>query len=127
MDKIRKNEEEDSVSSDDEDWIRDSLHYGKRMPRKSTAGNPDSYFQFFKDILCQTMIDKNNRILKMNNFPISVETGTKLSKVHYIFQMLGVNVVYVRNFEGMLVGEITKEKFLNLRYSMPSSNRMNKL
>ena len=88
--------------------------------KRSVSSNPNHYFQFFKQIIRKTDIDYNERILKFNTMPIIVNINAKLVKIHYLFQMLGVSVIYVINFDGQLVGEITKEKFLNLRYSTPT-------
>ena len=49
--------------------------------------------------------------------PVIINHNAKLVKMHYLFQMLGVTVIYVINYNGDLVGEVTKEKFLNLRHS----------
>jgi hypothetical protein len=49
--------------------------------------------------------------------PVVVNINAKLVKMHYLFQMLGVTVIYVINYNGDLVGEVSKEKFLNLRHS----------
>lgn len=95
-------------------------HVG-RMSKKSMQGNPENYFQFFKHVMTRTKLDKKNTTLRYNSFPTSVEWCTKVSKIHYLFQMLGVSVIYVRGEEGLLSGEITKENFLNYRYQVPST------
>jgi hypothetical protein len=91
------------------------------MSKNSAAGNPDTIFQFLKEILSMTVLDKENEILGFNSFPTSVETGTKIVKCHYLFHLLGVNVIYVRDKKGFVVGEITRERLLSLRYQLPSA------
>jgi len=68
--------------------------------RKSISEAPGHYFQFFKQIIRKTKIDFDNRRLKLNNMPITVVIKAKLVKIHYLFQMLGVSLIYVVNYDG---------------------------
>jgi len=89
------------------------------MSKRSTLQNPDSYFQFFRNILLQIKLDKKDNTLRYNNFPTTVEWRTTIAKMHYVYQMMGVNVVYVRGRNGRIIGELTKTRFLGLRYKTP--------
>ena len=79
-----------------------------------TSGN--DYMRFLVEILCTLPMDWNLSKLKFNTFPATVDTETKLVKVHFLFQMLGVGVIFVVNHSNQLKGTITREQFLNFRY-----------
>lgn len=88
------------------------------MSKRSLAGNPESYFQFFRQIIFKKSIRLEHPSLQYNSFPISVRMDTKLVKVHYLFEMLGTSWIFVRGEKEYLKGHITKQAFLNLRYSL---------
>lgn len=76
----------------------------------------DEYYLFTKFVLARMTTDWENTVLKFNSYPICVDENTKLVKVHFLFQMLGVRAVYIAK-RGEYIGVITLEKFLNLRYT----------
>ncbi len=93
-----------------------------KVGRASISNNQEMYFQFFKNVLYNKQVDFNNALLHFNSFPTSVRVDTKLIKVHYLFQMLGTNWIFVRGEREHLRGFIPKRKFLNLRYALQSDN-----
>jgi len=76
----------------------------------------DEYFLFAYLVLARMHVDWENPILKFNSYPICVDGATKLVKVHFLFQMLGVGAIYIAD-RGKYQGKITLEAFLNLRYT----------
>lgn len=90
----------------------------RKMSKRSVAGNPESYFQFFRQIIYKKCIKIEHPALQFNSFPTSVRMDTKLVKVHYLFEMLGTSWIFVRGEKEVLKGHITKQAFLNLRYSL---------
>jgi hypothetical protein len=91
---------------------------GRKVSKRSLAGNPESYFQFFRQIIFKKEVRLEHPALQLNSFPISVRLDTKLVKVHYLFEMLGTSWIFVRGEKEHLKGHITKQAFLNLRYSL---------
>lgn len=79
--------EERIVDSDDDSYeeYKFTEKVSRRMSKNSNAGNPENYFQFLKDILSITNLDKDNTILAFNTFPTTVDSSTKVVKCHYIF------------------------------------------
>lgn len=73
--------------------------------------------QFLVQILNSLHVNWSLSKLHFNHFPATVDQHTKLVKVHFLFQMLGVGVIFVVNYSNQLLGKITREKFLNLRYA----------
>ena len=61
-----------------------------------------------------TPIDFNSQRLAKNPSPTILTEETPLSKIHFIFTMLNVNVVYVAKW-GKIRGIITKLDFINKR------------
>lgn len=92
------------------------------MSKKSLYGNPELYFQFFRQIIYKKEIRLEHPSLHFNSFPTSARTDTKLVKIHYLFQMLGVSWIFVRGEREHLKGFVTKQNFLNLRYSLQTSS-----
>lgn len=97
-----------------------SMYHNARKSIRGTLGGAESHFSFFKDIMMKIKLDRTDSVLKLNPFPITVDWDTTVAKIHYLFQMLGVNVVYVVGEEHTVIGEITKSRFLSLRYQTPS-------
>jgi len=97
--KIRIQEEADGVAKED-----------------SAVKVEDEYFLFTYLVLSRMHVDWENPILKFNSYPICVDGSTKLVKVHFLFQMLGVGAIYIAD-RGKYQGKITLEGFLNLRYT----------
>lgn len=93
-----------------------SQYPGLKEALKLGGRNNKNYMQFFVEILSSQPMDWTTEKLKFNNFPALVENNTKLVKVHYMFQMLGVGVIFVVDQSSQLIGKITREQFLNLRY-----------
>jgi len=82
----------------------------------SAIAQADEYYLFVKLVLSKMSPDWNNPVIKFNSYPICVDKSTKLIKVHFLFQMLGVGAVYVAD-RGRFEGKLSLEKFLNLRYT----------
>lgn len=78
--------------------------------------NGNEYYLFADLILSRMAADWENPTIKFNSYPIRVDADTKLVKLHFLFQMLGVGAIYVDK-RGKYVGKITLEAFLNLRYT----------
>ena len=72
--------------------------------------------KFLKNVLSVLPVDWNVHKLKFNRFPASVNLNSKLVQVHYLFQMLGVGVIFVVDDSNILYGKISREDFINLRY-----------
>lgn len=85
-------------------------------PENSTVKVEDEYYLFTHLVLSKMHVDWENPILKFNSYPITVDGSTKLVKVHFLFQMLGVGAIFIAN-RGKYEGKITLDSFLNLRYS----------
>lgn len=71
---------------------------------------------FLKNVLSVLPVDYDVPRLKFNRFPASVNMKSKLVHVHYLFQMLGVGVIFVVDDSNILYGKISREDFINLRY-----------
>jgi len=91
---------------------------GMRLSKRSLRGNPEEVFQYFRQVIFKKQIDLSHPALRCNSFPTTVRVDTKLVKVHYIFQMLGTSWIFVRGEKEHLKGYISKQAFLNLRYSL---------
>jgi len=76
----------------------------------------NEYYAFCKVVLNKMIPDWDNPCIKFNSLPICVDAKTKIIKVHFLFQMLGVHSVYIAE-RGRFRGKLTLEKFLNLRYT----------
>lgn len=80
----------------------------------------DEYYLFLNLILKQMQVDWECPVLKYNSYPICVDVDTKLVKIHYLFQMLGIGAVFVCDM-GSYIGKFSLPDFLNLRYSEPTA------
>lgn len=89
---------------------------GEKIRKITQKTQPESKFHFLKSILVFMKVDWDSTKLKFHRFPASVNIETKLLQVHYLFQMLGIGVVFVVNDSNELYGKITIEEFINLRY-----------
>ena len=76
----------------------------------------DEYYLFIKLVLSKMKVDWPNHIVKWNSHPICVDNHTKLMKVHFLFQMLGCQSIFITQ-RGVLKGNLSLMKFLNLRYT----------
>jgi len=76
----------------------------------------DEYYCFVKMVVSKMVPDWNNPVIKFNSYPICVDKSTKIIKVHFLFQMLGISAIFVCN-RGKFEGKLNLEKFLNLRYT----------
>lgn len=113
-----KVESEKKRKLDRERRLNNSNIPGRKVSKRSLAGNPESYFQFFRQIVFKKEVILDHPALLYNSFPVSVRMDTKLVKVHYLFEMLGTSWIFVRGEKEHLKGQITKQCFLNLRYSL---------
>jgi hypothetical protein len=98
------------------DLVRQRWEEKRNGVQESAITNMDEYYCFVKLVLSKMTPDWNNPIIKFNSYPICVDKSTKLIKVHFLFQMLGIGAVYVAN-RGKFEGKLSLEKFLNLRYT----------
>ena len=59
-------------------------------------------------------VDFSSELLNADDSPFSINESTPLSKIHFLFIMLGLNQVYVIK-KGILVGMINRESFTKSR------------
>ena len=59
-------------------------------------------------------VDFSSELLNADDSPFSINESTPLSKIHFLFIMLGLNQVYVIK-KGILVGMISRESFTKSR------------
>ena len=71
---------------------------------------------FLELVFSRMTVDWENPIIRYNTYPIVVDEQTKLVKIHFLFQMLGIGQVFVAD-RGQLQGKLSLESFLNLRYT----------
>ena len=83
------------------------------------AAHSQKLNDFLKNVLSVLPVDYSVPKLKFNRFPASVNMKSKLVHVHYLFQMLGVGVIFVVDDSNILYGKISREDFINLRYKKP--------
>lgn len=67
------------------------------------------------ELMSNINIDFSDEQLKVNLMPVIVDEATPMVKLHYLFLMLGVPVIWIQKFNGQLTGKITKEDFLNFK------------
>lgn len=106
-----------------EELFLNSIRKVRDRAQEKAAGNPpdpnriiDEYYLFTKLVLHKMKVEWRHPIVRFNSHPICVDADTKLVKVHYLFQMLGVNLIFVTK-RGKITGKVLLEKFLNLRYT----------
>jgi len=87
----------------------------------------DVLHDFLKSILKTLPIDWTVPKLKYTNHPASVHLDTKTVRIHYLFQMLGVSVIFIVTDNSRLYGKITREEFINLRYRKDLVNKARKI
>lgn len=75
----------------------------------------DEYYLFLRQFLVTMHVDWEHPEIKFNSYPICVDKSAKLIKVHYLFQMLGVDSMFVAD-RGKLIGRLKIETFLNYKY-----------
>lgn len=92
------------------------ITYQPVMEKLSKKNQNKKLHDFLKNVLSVLPIDWDIPKLKFNKFPASVNTDSRLVQVHYLFQMLGVGVIFVVNDSNELHGKISREDFINLRY-----------
>lgn len=66
-----------------------------------------------KEEFFSKIIDYANKLLHFDRSPVSVNLSAHLSKVHYLFIMLGISTVFVID-KGVLKGVIKRNYFLGL-------------
>lgn len=76
----------------------------------------DEYYLFIKLIFSKMKVDWQNHLVKWNSHPILVDRNTKIIKLHFLFQMLGIQSILIAE-RGKYKGRLTLMKFLNLRYT----------
>ena len=106
-----------------EERFLNAIRKVRERAHEKAAGSPpdpnriiDEYYLFTKLVLYKMKIEWKHPIVRFNSYPICVDAGTKLIKVHYLFQMLGVKTIFVMK-KGAIIGKIMLDKFLNLRYT----------
>ena len=75
----------------------------------------DEYFLFLRQFMVALDVDWQHPEIMFNSYPISVDESAKLIKIHYLFQMLGVDSMFVSR-QGELTGRLKLESFLNIKY-----------
>ena len=71
--------------------------------------------QLVTELLSSIPIDFKDSKLSIEHFPVIVSESTKLIKVHYLFLMLGVDIIWVQSSKAVLMGKITKDDFLTFK------------
>jgi len=100
----------------DKDEMGEALAYVVAKSRGEAEDQDTATSLFLELVLCRMTTDWENPILRYNTYPIVVDETTKLVKVHFLFQMLGIGQVFVGD-RGKLQGKLTITNFLNLRYT----------
>ena len=105
--------------------FKDSLVRGDRVTlafERDTAGRmkiakeeSESKRKLITELLSNVPIDFDDEKLNVERFPVVVSEHTKLIKVHFLFLMLGVDIIWVQSAQAVLTGKITKEGFLNFK------------
>ena len=85
---------------------------GKMKAKKEEAENKR---RLLTELLSSISVNFNDERLAVETFPIIVSSDTKLFKVHYLFLMLGIGVIWVQNEQGQLIGKVTKDDFLSFK------------
>jgi len=90
------------------------------IPNSNEATHKSTYFTFFKRVLSNEILDLKDKTLQYNSFPTCVDWNTKLIKIHYIFMMMGVSIIFVKNAENKVIGKIKKTDLVSLRFKKPA-------
>lgn len=75
----------------------------------------DEYYLFIRQFLSTLEVDYDHPALRFNSYPICTDKSCKLVKIHYLFQMLGVDAMFVAD-RGKLLGRMKLETLLNFKY-----------
>ena len=121
---IKLNSVEDSSKSSLRELFEDAIsRYNERKDEEELIedttsileGRKNDIYLFVRKFLAEIDLDYKNKALIFNSYPICVDTTAKLVKVHYLFQMLGVEKLFVTE-RGKLIGKMRLETFLNFKY-----------
>lgn len=103
---------------------RDTARNTRNTPafRRDTVGQEKDFqtelkcdFQLLKELLHNVDISFEDKRFHAEDYPILVNEETSMLKVHYLFLMLQVEIIWVENSSGRLVGKITKDVFLEFK------------
>lgn len=97
--------EKSSMSGAAKNHISDELQNNSIEAIEMTTETKEEIDKFWSNV-----IDFSSPILRVNNAPFSIGDLTSLTKVHFLFVMLGSTQVYVTK-SGKFVGVITNEFF----------------
>jgi H+/Cl- antiporter ClcA len=86
---------------------------GKMKVKKEEAENKR---RLLTELLSNIQVNFGDARLAVETFPIIVSSDTKLFKVHYLFLMLGIGVIWVQDEQGQLIGKVSKEDFLSFKH-----------
>lgn len=89
---------------------RDTAHLAKEQ-----AAELESNLQLLKELLSNVPVSFDDPVFEAETYPIIVNEQTSLMKVHYLFLMLNVDIIWVENSDGELVGRITQDTFLQFK------------
>ena len=70
---------------------------------------------YINQFLRRMAIDFDDSVIRKNTYPILVDSSAKLVKCHYLFQMLGIDTLFVTD-RGRLAGQFSLVNFLNMKY-----------
>lgn len=82
---------------------------------KTKKEEKDLHKKMITELLTNVKVDFNDPILCVNQVPIVVNETVKLIKAHYLFLMLGIQIIWVQQGTGKLVGKLTKNAFLKFK------------
>jgi hypothetical protein len=83
--------------------------------QKDEEADMASNFQLIKELLERLPVNFDDHRFEAETYPVIVNEGVSLLKVHYLFLMLNVDTVWVENSEGELIGKISQDAFLQFK------------
>lgn len=89
---------------------RDTAHM-----EKENEAEIESNLQLLKELLSNVPVSFDDPVFEAETYPLIVNERTSLMKVHYLFLMLNVDIIWVENDDGELVGRITQDTFLQFK------------
>lgn len=87
------------------------------VKKKLRREENDLQKKMIMELLSNVKLNLSDPVLSVDCVPIIVDGNVKLIKVHYMFLMLGVSVIWIQQFNGTLLGKLTKEEFLKFKCS----------
>jgi hypothetical protein len=86
-----------------------------RMKEKARQEEREVNKKITMELLSRVSVDFDSPVLRVNPVPIMASTNVTATKIHFIFLMLGVPVVWVQNCDSQLLGKITLDAFLTFK------------